>query len=222
MLDGEATCLALKYFVKGDLMTRVILVRHGQTMWNVELKYQGHSEIELTPIGLEQAKLVAGRLAKEQVAAVYSSDLGRARMTAECIAERHGLAVSTISDLREYHFGEWEGLNFKEISKRWPDISVSFFRNPDEVRIPGGETFNDVKTRAEAAVKRLVQLHPDQTIVIVSHGGTIRTILCAALGLHLNRVWAIKQDNTAVNVIEYRDDDAIVALVNDTHHLNEN
>ena len=208
-------------FAKGDVMTRVILVRHGQTKWNVELKYQGHSEVELTPTGIEQAKLVAGRLAKEPLAAVYSSDLGRARMTAQYIAERHSLPVITVSDLREYHFGEWEGLSFKQIAERWPDISASFFRNPDDIRIPGGETFRDVKARAESAVKRLVSQHPDQTIVIVSHGGTIRTILCAALGLHLNRVWAIKQDNTAVNVIEYHDADSIVALVNDTHHLRE-
>lgn len=202
-------------------MTRVILVRHGQTKWNVELKYQGHSEVELTLNGMEQAKLVAARLAIEPLAAVYSSDLGRARTTAEFIAQPHGLPVTTISDLREYHFGDWEGLTFQQISTRWPDISTNFFQNPDEVKIPGGETFRAVKARAEAAVKRLVLDHPDQTIVIVSHGGTIRTIICAALGLHLNRVWALKQDNTAVNVIEYRGEDAVVALMNDTHHLNE-
>lgn len=202
-------------------MTRVILVRHGQTKWNVELKYQGHSEVELSPTGKKQAELVSARLIKEPITAVYSSDLGRAFVTAQCIAKPHGLTVTPIKGLREYHFGDWEGLNFQQISTRWPDISVNFFNNPDNVRIPGGETFSEVKVRAEAAVLELVAQHPHQTILLVSHGGTIRTILCAALGLHLNRVWAIRQDNTAVNIIEYRNEQSIVTLMNDVHHLKD-
>ena len=200
-------------------LTRVILVRHGQTKWNVELKYQGHSEIELTPTGLQQAELVAARLAKEPIAAVYSSDLGRALMTAQRIAAVHSLSVTPVKGLREYCFGEWEGLTYQQISARWPDISVNFFKNPDDVRVPGGESFGEVKARGEASVQQLVAQHPDQTIVLVSHGGTIRTILCAALGLHLNRVWSIRQDNTAVNIIEYNGEAVTVTLVNDIHHL---
>jgi alpha-ribazole phosphatase len=200
-------------------MTRVILIRHGQTEWNVKFKYQGHSEVDLTPNGVRQAELVATRLAKEPIRAVYSSDLGRAMKTAEYIAASHGLTVTPVTGLREYHFGEWEGLTFQQIAERWPDISVAFFKNPDEIRVPGGETFREVKDRAEAAVRNLVDKHPDQTIALVSHGGAIRTILCAALGLHLNRVWAVRQDNTAVNIIEYNQETAIVALVNDVHHL---
>lgn len=204
----------------GEKMTRVILVRHGQTEWNVQLRYQGHSDIELTALGRKQAELVAARLIKEPISAVYSSDLGRALRTAEYIAAQHRLTVTPIHGLREYHFGEWEGLTFKQIAKHWPDISVDFFKNPDAVRVPGGETFGEVKARAEAAVRKLVNQHPGQTIVLVSHGGTIRTILCAALGLHLHHVWSIRQDNTAVNIIEYYPETAIVALVNDVHHLN--
>lgn len=200
-------------------MTRVILVRHGQTKWNVDLRYQGHSEVKLTQMGLHQADLVSARLAKEPIAAVYSSDLGRAFVTAQCIAKPHLLTVTPIRNLREYHFGEWEGLTYQQISTRWPEIAVEFFTNPDEVRVPGGETFGEVKSRADSCVRQLVALHPHQTIVLVSHGGTIRTILCAALGLHLNRVWAIRQDNTAVNIIEYTDETAVIALINDTHHL---
>lgn len=200
-------------------MTRVILVRHGQTEWNVQLKYQGHSDINLTTQGVRQAELVAARLAKEPVDAIYSSDLGRALRTAEYIASPHQLPVTPLNGLREYHFGEWEGLTFKQIAKQWPDLNANFFKNPDTVRVPGGETFGEVKARAEAVVRKLVDQHPEQTIVLVSHGGTIRTILCAALGLHLNRIWSIRQDNTAVNIVEYYQETAIVALVNDVHHL---
>lgn len=202
-----------------EKMTRVILVRHGQTEWNVQLKYQGHSEVALTPDGVRQAEQVAARLAREPVCAVYSSDLGRAMKTAEYIAAAHQLPVTAVKGLREYHFGEWEGLSFQQVSERWPQDGSKFLKTPDTVRAPGGETFAEVKARAQAAVKELVARHENQTIILVSHGGTIRTLLCAALGLPLNRVWAIRQDNTAVNIIEYYPEDAIVALVNDTHHL---
>lgn len=202
-------------------MTRIIFVRHGQTKWNLELKYQGHSDIELTETGLRQAELVAARLACEPVQAVYASDLGRALKTAEVIANVHNVSVKTIPALREYYFGEWEGLTHKQISARWPDIYAEFFKHPDEIRVPGGETFGELKQRAQSAIETLVANHPDQTVVVVSHGGTIRTIVCAALGIHLNRVWGIRQDNTAVSIIEYYDDSSIVTLLNDIHHLEE-
>ncbi|MDU4959754.1 MAG: alpha-ribazole phosphatase [Sporomusaceae bacterium] len=199
--------------------TRVILVRHGQTEWNVQLKYQGHSEVPLTAIGIEQAKLAAVRLSREPVAAIYSSDLGRAAATAQYIAAEHQLQVQQLRALREFYFGNWEGLRFQEVSERWPQQSLEFFQHPESARVSGGETFAEVQARAVAAVKQLVAQHENKTILVVSHGGTIRTLLCAALGLPLERVWAIRQDNTAVNVIEYYPDTTMVALVNDIHHL---
>jgi alpha-ribazole phosphatase len=95
------------------------------------------------------------------------------------------------------------------------------YTNADEINIPGGETFHQLKDRATDAICRLVEQHPDQTIVVVSHGGTLRTIFCAILGIHLNHVWDIRQDNAAVNIVEYHHGRAIVSLVNDTHHLGE-
>lgn len=203
-------------------MTRVILVRHGQTIWNVEAKYQGHSDIALTPSGQEQAKLVAKRLAKEKVAAVYASDLCRAFKTAEIIALKHNLPVTSLPGLREIKFGEWEGLTYGNIYNTWPTIMDKLFTKPDEVQIPGGETFRELKDRASHSIENLVVKHPDETIIVVSHGGTIRTLICAALNIHLNYLWNLKQDNTAVNIIDYYENRAIVTLLNDTHHLNEN
>jgi len=200
-------------------MTKVILVRHGQTLWNVDMKYQGHCDIALTQAGIEQAGLVANRLADEDVAAVYASDLNRALTTAQCIADKHSLSVTTIPEVKEINFGEWEGLTYEGINSQWADSMAKLFTFPDEVIIPGGETFQAVKERATAAIAQLVEKHPDQTIVVVSHGGTIRTLLCAALNTHLNHLWNIKQDNTAVNIVEYYDGKAMVSLVNDVHHL---
>ncbi|MBC8014667.1 MAG: alpha-ribazole phosphatase [Sporomusaceae bacterium] len=200
-------------------MTKVILVRHGQTLWNLEMKYQGHCDVALTEKGVEQAMLVAQRLADENISAVYASDLCRALKTAECIAEPHNLLVTSIPGLREINFGEWEGLTFEGINSQWSDTMSALFTHPDDAQIPGGETFREVKERATLALEKLVAEHPNQTIVVVSHGGTIRTLLCSVLNIHLNHLWNIKQDNTAVNMLEYYDEQVLVSLVNDVHHL---
>jgi len=200
-------------------MTKVILVRHGQTLWNLEMKYQGHCDVALTQKGVQQAMLAADRLAGEDICAVYASDLSRAFKTAECIAEKHNLPVNAIPGLREINFGEWEGLTFDKITSQWTEEMSKLFTHPDEIVIPGGETFREVKERATQALAKLVAEHPDQTIVVVSHGGTIRTVLCAVLNIHLNHLWNIKQDNTAINMLEYYDERVVVALVNDVHHL---
>ena len=200
-------------------MTKVILVRHGQTLWNLVMKYQGHCDVALTEKGVEQAMLAAQRLASEKITAVYASDLGRALKTAECIAQKHNLLVTAVPELKEINFGEWEGLTYEGANSQWTEEMSLLFTHPDEVIIPGGETFREVKERATGALAKIVAQHPDETIVVVSHGGTIRTLLCAALNIHLNYLWKIKQDNTAINVLEYHDGEVMVSLVNDVHHL---
>lgn len=200
-------------------MSRLIIVRHGQTLWNLAKKYQGHSDIALTDKGLQQAQAVAERLAAEKIDAVYASDLSRAFKTAECIADKHNLQVTSVPALREIKFGEWEGLTYEEISEKWPGMLGKLWTTPDELEIPGGETFYQLKERAYAAIKKIVKDHPEQTVVIVAHGGTIGTIMCAILDIHLNHVWSIRQDNTAVNIVEYHDDRPTIILLNCIRHL---
>jgi alpha-ribazole phosphatase len=201
-------------------MTKVILIRHGETLWNLEMKYQGHCDVALTEKGIKQAELAADSLAKESISAVYASDLCRAFVTAESIANKHDLQVATIPELREINFGQWEGLAYDKINNQWSDIMAKLFTHPDEIQIPDGETFREVKERATIALSTLIKKHPNETIVVVSHGGTIRTILCSVLNIPLNHLWNIKQDNTAINILEYYDDQALVSLVNGTYHLN--
>lgn len=202
-------------------MTRLIIVRHGQTLWNLEKKYQGHSDIALSDKGLFQADRVAGRLADEKIDAVYASDLSRAFKTAETIAARHNVAVNIVPELREIKFGDWEGLTYEQISERWPGMLDKLWVAPDAVVIPGGETFAQLKERAYEAVKDIVAAHSGQTVVIVAHGGTIGTIICALLDIHLNHVWSIRQDNTAVNIIDYYHGRPMIGLLNCTRHLAE-
>lgn len=206
-------------------MTKVILVRHGQTLWNLEMKYQGHCNIPLTDKGIAQAELAATRLKTEKISAVYASDLDRAFKTAECIAAKHNLGVIAIPQLREINFGDWEGMTFEAITdpinSHWAEEMAKVFSHPGDVQIPGGENFSEVKERATIALTQLVAKHPDETIVIVSHGATIRTLLCGILDIDLNNLWKIKQDNTAINMLEYYDDKVFVSLLNDIHHLTE-
>jgi len=202
-------------------MTRLIVVRHGQTVWNLERKYQGHSDIALTDKGLRQAEAVGARFADEKIDAVYASDLSRAFKTAECIAARHRLTVRVVPALREIKFGDWEGLTYEQISAQWPGLLGKLWTTPDELQIPGGESFQQLKERAYAAIEKIVAEHPDQTVVVVAHGGTIGTILCAMLDIHLNHVWNIRQDNTAVNIIEYYEGRPTITLLNCVRHLVE-
>ncbi|MBP2649313.1 MAG: alpha-ribazole phosphatase [Firmicutes bacterium] len=201
-------------------MTKVFLVRHGQTVWNKEQRYQGHSDTALSEEGLKQAELTAVRLDRENLAAVYASDLSRAAVTAEIIARHHKetAVVVKVPELREINFGQWEGLTYEQINQRWPGKLERLYR-AEEDDVPGGESFHGLQTRAVRAIERLVNRHQGQTIAIVSHGGTIRTIIAAAMGLNLKRLWNIRQDNTAVNIIEYYPGMAVVGLVNDIHHL---
>ena len=202
-------------------MTRLIVVRHGQTLWNLERKYQGHSDIALSDKGIRQAEAVAARLAEEKIDAVYASDLSRAFKTAECIAAKHGLTVNVVPALREIKFGDWEGLTYEQISVQWPGLLGKLWTTPDELQIPGGESFQQLKERAYTAVEKIVGEHPDQTVVVVAHGGTIGTILCAMLDIHLNHVWSIRQDNTAINIIEYYEGRPTITLLNCVRHLVE-
>jgi alpha-ribazole phosphatase len=188
-------------------------------MWNLEKKYQGHSDIELSPQGLFQAEKLAARLSHEKIDAVYSSDLSRAFKTAEYIADKHNLKVKTLPKLREVMFGQWEGLKFGEINERWPGEFEKLWLHPDEAKVPGGESFFEVRERSFEAFLEIVAAHGGETVVVVSHGGTIGAILCAVLDISLKHVWSIKQENTAVNIIEYNHGKPTIALLNDTHHL---
>ena len=200
-------------------MSKLILVRHGETTWNIEMRYQGQTDISLTANGIEQAGKVEQRLADEKIAAVYSSDLSRAFVTAAQIAAVHGLDVLTRRDLREISFGDWEGMTYDSLDLDGVGTGNRLFSHPAEIEIPGGETFFEVQQRMMEALRELAQRHEGQTVVIVSHGAAIRTVLCDVLGMDLNRLWAIRQSNTAVNILEVLPQKVLVSLVNDVHHL---
>lgn len=200
-------------------MARVIFVRHGQTTWNDLGVYQGHTDIPLNEIGFKQGAKVAQRLKKEKVAAIYSSDLLRARQTAELIAEEHNLTVITMPEFREIHFGVWEGKSYKDINKLYPEMLKIWLTDPKNLKIPEGETFPEMLARAWQGLTKILLNHKNETVIIVAHGGTIGALLCSILDMDLKNLWRIRQGNTGITIVEFYEDKGVLTLFNDTYHL---
>ncbi|MDI6630834.1 MAG: alpha-ribazole phosphatase [Thermoanaerobacteraceae bacterium] len=201
---------------------RIYLVRHGETLWNHALKYQGHADIALSERGVRQAEALARRLSSERFAAFYASDLSRALDTARIIARPHGGTVEVVSDLREINFGEWEGLTRDEIKNRFPEVSRQWWTAPYTTRLPGGESLCEVATRAVRALQQIAANHADEQVLVVSHGGTIRAAIGSLLRMDLNQYWRLRQDNAALNVLElFEEGKAILMLFNDCAHLRD-
>lgn len=200
-------------------MTRIFLIRHGETEWNKQGRLQGNSNVLLSPEGMRQAKLLAEHAPFHAVDAIYSSDLSRAVKTAEILAEKFNLPVIQKRELREVNFGEWEGRTLKELTADDNDGFEKFFTKPDKVQPKDGETFLQCQARVVNAFDEIVADHKGQSIVIVSHGAAIRLLLCALLTVPIRKMWAISQFNMAVNILCVDNGNAVVELVNSTLHL---
>lgn len=160
-------------------MVNLFLVRHGATEWNLAKRAQGQADIELTDEGVRQAEAVAHELVPFGLAVVYTSDLKRALATAHFIAEASDIPVVEDPRLREIDQGEWTGLEVDEIRRRWPDMWGPARHYSAR---PGGESPDQVRTRALDAVRAIVEEHEGSSVAAVSHGGTIRWLSAEALG----------------------------------------
>lgn len=183
---------------------KCILVRHGETEWNSGGRFQGQSDVDLSERGLEQAKAVAKRLSETmRIDAIYSSDLKRAHLTALEIAKATGLDVRTSRDLRETDVGQCAGLSYEEIKERFPDYIEARKRDFGRTRFPGGECMADVEERMVRVVREIVQAHPGQNVVVVSHGAALRILVGAMLGMTYDATRAFILENGSVTVLEF-------------------
>lgn len=203
------------------MTSRLIIIRHGMTYWNNESRYQGHTDIELNPEGIDQALALQHRLAGTKLEAIYSSDLSRAYKTAEIIAQPHGLKVSIAPGLKEINFGAWEGLTYQDLLRDYPEQLKVWLEKPHDLNVPQGETFPQVRDRAVAEVHKILQQHQIGNVAIVTHGGTIAALICGLLGEPLSCMWQYKQKNTAVNVLRKQGDSYELELFNDISHLSK-
>lgn len=199
---------------------RVYLIRHGETAWNAEMRFQGHANIKLSERGRNQARALGERLRKENFGGIYASDLERAYETATIIARYHNLEVRKEPGFREMNFGVWEGLTFKQIHAQHAGLAARWWKNPLETRVPGGESLGDLVERSMAALFEICNMHKDQKILIVTHGGVVKSIISTVLGMDLNEYWRLKQDNLALNIIYFPQwEKGILELFNDCSHL---
>lgn len=165
--------------------TVLLLVRHGQTDWNLEGRYQGRTDVPLNAVGREQAERLAAELAAREIGAVYSSTLRRSLETAVAIARAHGLEVRPDPRLVEIDQGEWEGVLSTRIAERYPGPYRRWCEDPRTVRPPGGESIAEVHDRVISAVEEMVERHPGETLCLVTHKTAIVVIRTHYLGLDL-------------------------------------
>lgn len=198
---------------------RILLLRHAETDWNRERRYQGWRDIPLSPTGREQAESAGRLLAASPLAAVWSSPLARARETAALIAAPHTLAVREADAFKEMGFGDWEGLTRDEVRERFPDAHRAWAETPHEAAWPGAEALGVVRARALAGLEALREAHQGQTVCLVSHGITSRILILEALGLGLDRLWSLQLSPTGISELEFRDDWTTLRRMNSLIHL---
>lgn len=200
-------------------MTRIILVRHGETPWNKDRIFRGSVDIPLNDTGREEARLAGEWLKGEKIDVAYSSPLSRAVETAENIACHHGLTVQKLDGLADLNYGDWQGLPLAEVKKTYGDLYRQWETMPQTVRFPNGETLEEVRVRALTAVDEVLQRHPDQNILLASHRVVNKVLIAAFIGLDNSHFWRIGQDTTAVNRFDKVGAIWNIVTINDICHL---
>jgi len=199
-------------------VTRLILIRHGETDYSLQKRYCGFSDPSLNNKGIWQSKKLADRLVGLSSVKVYSSDLKRAYETAKIIFKNN--SIEKAADFREMNFGLFEGLKYEEIVRRYPKLYRHWVDNPENVKIPNGEGLKDLRKRVKERLSLILSQQPGKTLAIVTHSGPIRVILCDALKLGLNMFRQIGQETGALNIIDYaKESSLIVVKINDVSGL---
>jgi probable phosphoglycerate mutase len=200
---------------------RILLARHGETLWNFEGRYQGQIDIPLSPVGESQAAALGERLQHMDITRAVASPLSRARRTAELALGEARVSMLTLDpDLQEIAHGEWEGLLAPEINDKDPARLRAWREEPDTVLMPGGESLRQVLDRAWQGLSRASQgLAPADTLLVVAHDAVNRVILCRVLGLPISKLWTFRQAPTTLNLLEGDDVDHLeVVRLNDCAH----
>jgi probable phosphoglycerate mutase len=198
----------------------LIVVRHGQTAWNAEGRFQGQLDSRLTSDGIGQAQGLARRLAQQRFSALYTSDLGRATATARIISAATGHTIVPDPRLRERHFGVFQGLTSEEIKAAYPDAyELHRKRDPDYV-VPGGESLRQQVNRNISCLEELAVKHADESIVVVTHGGVLSALFRYVLSIGLDGPRRFEFPNSSLNVFTYGDGSWMLQTWGDTSHWN--
>ena len=201
-------------------MTTVLLVRHGQTVWNREDRFRGQVDLPLDDHGLKQAEAVGIRIASDwQPTAIYASSLQRTLQTAAAVGRACGLRTAIHDGLLDIDFGEFSGLTPEAAASQYPDLARAWQRTPHTLHFPNGELLADVRDRAEAALRDIVANHRDQIVVLVTHIVVCRLLLCSLLGVDSGHFWQFQPAIASISVFEISGTRSVLLSVNDTCHL---
>jgi 2,3-bisphosphoglycerate-dependent phosphoglycerate mutase len=199
--------------------TRILLVRHGETDWNATGRIQGHNDTPLNAAGCLQAQRAAQRLAREPIRALYSSDLSRAFETATIIGASLGLTVVASPRLRERRYGAWEGLTAAEIQARYPELFAIWRSRSTDFAPPQGETRNELLTRALAELQLIARRHPNDAVVVVTHGGLCYVLISHILGSVNGNQREFSFGNASIHTLHVTGNQWAVISMNDAAHL---
>jgi len=200
-------------------LSKLLLVRHGDTELNSAQRFWGQTDVELSAAGLKQAERLRDRLATQRIDAVYSSNLQRALVTAKTIASERQLEVIICPELRETNFGEFEGLTFEEITQLYPEMTKLWTDWSLQIRFPGGESVDELNTRVSKFLDELRKHAPEETILIVAHSAPLRLIICYLLGIELWHWRQFRLGLASLSIVETYPQGAIISLLNDVSHL---
>jgi len=198
------------------MATRLILVRHGETLWNTQKRYCGSTDIGLSAKGKKQARRLKEKLSGINVHKIYTSGKKRAIQTAKIIFQ--GAKINNMPDLNEMHFGIFEGLTYREIMKRYPKIYNAWLEKPLCVTIPKSESLSSFRKRVTRALKRIISVNKNKTIAVVCHGGPISVFVTVIL--KTNDFWKHIPHSASISIVEYRNGSLKIKALNDITHLN--
>jgi len=201
-------------------MAELILARHGETVWNVEKIYRGRTDVNLDEVGIKQAELLGNHLSNWELETIYSSPLRRAIDTANIIARYQKIGIHIAEGLIDFDYGEWQSLSEQTVKNLYPTLHDEWHNNPHKVRMPGGESLEDVKKRAIKVVSVVLSEYQGR-IVLVSHRVVNKVLICSLLGLGNSYFWNIKQDVGGITIFNYVDGRFVLTKHNDTSHLKE-
>lgn len=200
--------------MNGKTTCRIYLIRHGETVNAEEVCFNGHFDVDLSDEGKKQSLRIAKALKSLPIKAVYSSDLKRTQIGAKYVADEHDLKHIPYKELRELAFGDWEGLSVAEVNRKYPDKLKERLENIELFHVEGGESFFQLRDRVIPKFKNIIAEHPDDNIVMLCHGGVIRTILAYILKIPVKNLFRINQPYASVNIIQYYEEgDPVVDLM---------
>ena len=203
-------------------MTTILLIRHGEVAGINPPRFRGRDNLMLTPHGVRQAAFARGAVAARWVPnAVYCSPLTRCVRTADAIASLFQLDAQEHQGLNDINYGAWQGMAVTEVAQSWPEDLSRWHTAPHTVRLPGGETLQEVQARAVDALHTIVRAHCHGIVVLVSHDSVIRVLLGHALGLPLSGYWSLSPSPCGISEVAFVDDHFTICSINQTQHLSK-